>query len=57
MGLLLDLVTKREMLLQRYCDIREKKNQTREDKLLLSGLVARLYLLDEAIEEQKVNAK
>ncbi|WP_168198308.1 hypothetical protein [Crassaminicella thermophila] len=57
MGLLFDIATKREMLFQRYCELRDKQSKDEKDRVLMSRLVAQIYILDEELKTEKANKR
>ncbi|WP_168198317.1 hypothetical protein [Crassaminicella thermophila] len=58
MGLLFDIATKREMLFfKRYCELRDKQSKDEKDRVLMSRLVAQIYILDEELKTEKANKR
>ena len=50
MGVLFNLIAKRDRLFQSYCELRKKTDKTIKDRQIMSGIVAKLAVLDEEIE-------
>ncbi|MFT9495806.1 hypothetical protein [Anaerosolibacter sp.] len=53
MGVLYNLVARRNRLFNRYCELRQKEDKTIDDQRLMSSIVAKIAVLDEEIEYER----